>query len=95
MAISSDRLIEEVLGIMAVIHQRYVHTNYANDRSVYAQDLMEAMGWIVDMRNGKNLEDVIAKTKSPETDKHFGECWSQGVWGIQEASAWKKLMDRL
>ena len=95
MAIARVQLIQEILKFMTIIHKCYSNTNYANDRSVYAQDLMAAMGWIVAAQDGKNTEDIIATIKSPETDKHFGDYWRRGDWGKQEADALKELRNCL
>jgi hypothetical protein len=95
MSISRSQLTQEILEFMKEIHECYSNTSYANDRTVYAQDLMEAMGWIVSLQSGEGTEDVIAKIKSPETEKHFSDYWRQGDWGKQEAIALKKLKDRL
>ena len=95
MTISSDQLAQEILSFMAVIHECYTNTSFANDRSVYAQDLVEAMGWIVDLRSGKCVEDVIGKIKSLETEKYFGDYWRQGDWGVNEGVALKKLKNSI
>ncbi len=95
MTISSDQLTQEILGFMAVIHDCYSNTNFANDRSVYAQDLVAAMGWIIDLRSGGCVEDVVTKIRSSETEKHFGDYWRQGDWGEKEGSALKKLKNSI
>ncbi len=91
MAISSDQFSQEILDFMAVIRECYSNTNFANDRSIYAQDLVAAMGWIIDLRSGDSVEDVVSKIRSSETEKHFGDYWRQGDWGEKEGAALKKL----
>ncbi|MGH8551399.1 MAG: hypothetical protein ACRERU_22885 [Methylococcales bacterium] len=80
---------------MVVVHECYQNTNFADDRAVYAQDLMEAMGWIVELRVGRNVRMIVDKILSPATAKHFGDYWRQGNWGDKEANALKMLKDSL
>ena len=91
MAISSNQLTQEILAFMAVIHACHANTNFANDRTVYAQDLMAAMGWLAALRAGTSPADVAAEIRSPQTDKRFGDYWRQGEWGDKQAAALKKL----
>lgn len=95
MGITSEQLTQKILDFMAVIHECYSDTNFANDRSVYAQDLVAGMGWIVELRNGADVEGVVRKILSPETDKHFGDYWRQGDWGDKEVEALKRLKNNL
>ena len=95
MKITSDQLIQEILDFMIVIHECYSDTTFANDRSVYAQDLTEAMGWIVEIKNYVDAEGVITKILSSATGKHFGDYWRQGAWGDKEANALKKLQEHI
>lgn len=46
---------------MVVVHDCYTNTNFANDRSIYAQDLAEAMGWIVHLRGNADVKKVANK----------------------------------
>lgn len=91
MTITSDQLTEKILAFMAVIHACHAETTFANDRSVYAQDLMAAMGWLAALRAGTSAADVAAEINSPQTDKQFGDYWRQGEWGDKQAAALKKL----
>ncbi|MFH2124595.1 MAG: hypothetical protein ABIJ50_14075 [Pseudomonadota bacterium] len=91
----SDHLILKILDFMAVIHECYSNTTFANDRSVYAKDLATAMGWIVELRAGINNQIVKDKIFSSVTEKHFGDYWRQGDWGDKEANALKKLKDSI
>jgi len=95
MKIASNQLMQEILDFMTVLHECYSNTTFAKDRPVYAQDLAEAMGWIVELKNGVDAEEVITKILSPATDKHFGDYWRQGDWGEMEANALKELKDSL
>ncbi len=95
MSVAPDWLIRRILDFMAVIYQCYAHTNFANDRSVYARDIATAMGLIVDLRDGGGIEDVAKNILSPQTDKCFGDYWRQGEWGNIEAEALKQLKDSI
>jgi len=95
MKIDSDRLIQQILGFMTVIYECYSNTTFANDRSVYTQDLATAMGWIVELRAGADVKSVRDKILSPATEKHFGDYWRQGDWGDKEAKALKQLKDSI
>ena len=95
MKMPRDQLIQKILDFMVVIYECYSNTTFANDRSVYTQDIAAAMGWIVELKNGVDPERVIAKILSPTTDKHFDDYWRQGDWGDKEANALKKLKDSL
>ena len=95
MKVDSDQLTQKILGFMAVIHECYSNTTFANDRSVYAQDLAAAMGWIVELRAGADVKSVRDKILSPATEKHFGDYWRQGDWGDKEADALKQLKDSI
>ena len=94
-AITSDQLTQKILDFMTVVHECYSDTTFANDRTIYAQDLAAAMGWIAELKNGADAKDVVSKILSPVTDKHFGDYWRQGDWGDKEAEALKKLKDSL
>jgi len=95
MQIDSEQLIQKILGFMTVIHECYSSTTFANDRSVYAQDLAAAMGWIVELRAGADVKSVRDEILSPATEKHFGDYWRQGDWGDKEANALKRLKDSI
>ena len=95
MSVAPDWLIQEILDFMAVIYHCYAHTNFANDRSEYARDIAMAMGWIVDLMDGRRIEDVAKNILSPQTDKCFGDYWRQGEWGTKEAEALKQLKDSI
>jgi len=95
MTVSSNQLTQEILAFMAVIHECHANTNFANDRAVYAQDLMAAMGWIAALQAGKSAAEVVSEIKSPQTDKQFGDYWRQGEWGDKQADALKKLQTSL
>lgn len=91
MKISRDQLEQQILDFMVAVHDCYANTNFAEDRSVYAQDLAEATGWIAKLRNGADVDKVAEEVLSPTTAKHFGDYWRQGDWGDKEADALKKL----
>ena len=80
---------------MAVIHECYSDTTFTSDRSVYAEDIVVAMGWVVELKEGVDAEKVSEKILSPDTDKHFGDYWRQGDWGDKEANALIMLKDGL
>jgi len=92
---TSNQLTEKILDFMAVISECYSNTSFANDRLLYARDLVTAMDWIVELRHGVDVEKIIAKILSPEIDKYFGDYWKQGDWGANEVNALKKLQDSL
>ena len=95
MKIDRDQLIQKILDFMTVIHECYSNTTFSNDRSVYAQDLVAAMGWIVELRSGTDVEIVRDRILSPATEKHFGDYWRQGDWGDKESNALKQLKDSI
>jgi len=47
------------------------------------------VGWIIDLRSGRSVEDVVTEIMSSETEKHFGDYWWQGDWGEKEGAALK------
>jgi hypothetical protein len=49
------------------------------------------MGWIVDLRCNGDIEEIVKRILSTETNKYFGDYWRQGQWGEKEADALKKL----
>lgn len=89
--IPRDQLEQQILDFMVAVHECYANTNFAEDRSVYAQDLAEATDWIAKLRSGTDAEEVAEEILSPATAKHFGDYWRQGDWGDKEAEALKKL----
>lgn len=95
MPVAPDWLTQKILDFMAVIYHCYAHTNFANDRPVYARDIATAMGWIVDLRDGRGIEYVAKNILSPQTDKCFADYWRQGDWGNKEAEALKQLKDSI
>lgn len=94
-SVSSDWLTNKLLDFIATLHKCYVDTTYAQDRTIYANDIAMAIGWIVDIRNGHKSEVVIGKILSSETAKYFGDYWRQGEWGELELKALKALKDEL
>ena len=88
---SENKLLRKILTFMTVIYECYSNTNFAEDRSIYAQDLTEAMGWVVDLLNKKKVEFVVANIKSLETEKYFTDYWRQGKWGEKENTAFASL----
>ncbi|MDA0740126.1 MAG: hypothetical protein O3A59_14575 [Nitrospirae bacterium] len=92
---TNDELVQKILDFMTVIQECFSHTNFADDRSVYAQDLVAAMSWVVELRGGGDIGSVKAQILSPETGKRFGDYWRQGDWGNKEAHALKKLRESL
>lgn len=95
MSMSTDWLIQKILDFMAVLYECYTNTTYAQDRTVYAKDIAMAMGWIVKIKNGDNLQDVVNQILGPETDKYFGDYWRQGEWGEKELEALKSFKKEL
>src|SRR5690625_8009274 len=91
MRLFRDELEQQILDFMIVIHECYANTNFGDDRSVYAQDLAEATGWIARLRSGADAEKVVEKNLSPATAKHLGDSREQGGWGDMEAHALKEL----
>lgn len=92
---NNDQLILKILDFMTVIHECYSKTTFANDRSVYAKDLATAMGWIIELRAGTNIQIVKNRILSSDTEKHFGDYWRQGEWGDNESRALKKLKNTI
>ncbi len=90
-----NQLTEKILDFMAIISECHANTSFANDRLLYARDVATAMGWIVELKRGVDVEKVITKILSPETDKYFGDYWKQGGWGADEVNALKKLQNSL
>lgn len=95
MSIDHDQAIQSILDFMGLIHECHARTTFAEDRVVYTQDLMEAMGWLVRLRQGDELENVIEEILSEKTEKHFGDYWRQGTWGDKEASGLKSLKQKM
>lgn len=95
MKLPRDQLEQQILDFMVAVHQCYANTNFAEDRSVYAQDLAEAMGWIAELRSGVDAEKIAEEMLGPATAKHFGDYWRQGEWGDKEADALKNLKANL
>ena len=95
MAMNSEHLTKKIIEFMTVIHECYSNTNFADDRSVYAKDITTAMGWIVKLKTGEDIQNVRGEILSPATDKHFCDYWRQGDWGDKEAVAFKKLKDNI
>jgi hypothetical protein len=91
MKVSRSQLIENILDFMVVIHACHSATKFANDRPVYATDLIVAMGWIVELKNGTDIEKVTAAILSPDTSKQFSDYWRQGDWADKEHEGLKQL----
>ena len=91
MRMTTDRLIEEILDFMTILYRCHAGTTYAEDRAIYAKDLTMAMSWIVELRSGVDIKEIIDKISSPETDKYFTDYWRQGEWGAKEADALEAL----
>jgi hypothetical protein len=86
-----DLIMQAILDFMTVVYECHANTGFAEDRAVFAQDLMSAMEWVIRLRDNSELENVVGKILGLETEKHFGDYWRQGVWGDKEAAALKKL----
>ena len=87
-------LSELILDFMTVIHRCHAQTTFTEDKKVYARDLVVAMHWIAELREGAEIEAVIEKINHPAVDKHFGEYWRQGEWGDDELNALSELRSR-
>ena len=86
-----EHLIESILKFMTVLYDCYKNTTYANDRSIYAEDIAVAMGWVVEIRNDTELSEVIEDIFSRQTNKYFTDYWRQGEWGMNQNKAFKEL----
>lgn len=95
MNISADWLIQKILDFMAVLYECYTSTTYAQDRAIYAKDIAHAMGWIANVRDGGDIQNIVSEILGPETDKYFGDYWRQGEWGEKEINALENLKNDL
>lgn len=95
MSLNREELQDSILEFMTVLHGCCVETTYTRDRPIYAQDMVEAMGWIVELRDGADAAAVIDSILSDATAKHMGDAWREGRWGEMEAAAFEKLKARI
>ena len=82
---------DRVIEFVGVLEDCYRQTTFAKDRPVFARDITAAAGWIVELQRGAELEVVIEKILSGETDKHFADYWRNGEWGDRSANALQQL----
>lgn len=95
MNISANWLVQRILDFMVVMYECYTNTTHTEDRMVYAKDIAIAMGWIVKVRSGDDLQEIVHQILGPETDKYFGDYWRQGEWGEKELEALEDLKREL
>lgn len=93
MSADCDSITRDILDFMAVIYECHTNTNFSEDRAVFTQDLVVAMGWVVNIKHESNIENIVEVILSRDTEKYFGDYWRQGVWGDKEATALKKLKE--
>ena len=84
-----------ILVFLEVLEQCYRETTFADDRPLYAIDIVTVTRWILMLHKGEAVEDVIQSIKSPATSKHFTDYWKKGRWGSAEASALELLQTNL
>ena len=83
MKISKEWLLQKIIAFLIIIHDCRDETIYANDRSLYSEDLFYVTGWLKKLEIDGNIDFVLQDILSPKTDKHF-DYWRQGEWGERE-----------
>ena len=81
----------QIIDFLTVIEDCLNDTTFAQDRSLFQQDIATAAAWLTSLHRGEPVEDVISRILDPQTDKYFGDYWRQGEWGVKEMEALKKL----
>ena len=95
MNISTDWLISKILDFLTVLYKCFSETTYAQDRSLYANDIATAVGWLVRLHQGAIADEVARDIVNSSTTKHFTDYWKQGSWGDLEAQAVKELQEAI
>lgn len=95
MSVDRDQTIQAILDFIELIYECHASTKFTEDRAMYAQDLIEAVGWLIRLRQGDEIANVTEEILSAQTAKHFGDYWRQGTWGDIEAAGLRKLKERL
>lgn len=88
-------LVNKILEFIEVIYECHSDTTFLNDRSVYKEDLVVAIGWIIELRSGVNYEYIREKILSKNTNKYFSDYWRQGDWGDRLLSSFERLKDSI
>ncbi|MEQ1604458.1 MAG: dihydropteroate synthase [Pyrinomonadaceae bacterium] len=82
---------EALIKFSLAIEECHSSTTYAEDRALYAQDLVQVMGWIRSLRSGASNEQLIADISDSRTAKLFGDYWKKGEWADKELAALAEL----
>lgn len=89
--IDQQELERELIKFSLVIEECHSSTTFANDRALYAQDLVSVIGWIRRLRNGIRPRDLIDEISDPKTDKIFGDYLKRGEFADRELAALAEL----
>ena len=90
MIISKELLLQKILEFVVAVYDCRTNTPFVQDRKLYADDLVIATGWMVDLYKGKKPNDVAITIIDPSTSKMF-DYWKQGEWGDKECEAFEFL----
>ena len=89
--VDQQELERELIKFSLLIEECYSSTTFANDRALYAKDLVTVIGWLRKLRNGIGAQDLISEISDPKTDKFFGDFWKNGEWADKELAGLAEL----
>lgn len=85
----------QIMNFMTVVEDCLHSTIYANDRSVYKQDIGLIAKWLTSLHKGVSAKEIANEIINVQTDKYFGDYWRQGIWGEKEMNALKNLQKEI
>jgi hypothetical protein len=92
---NSQWLQEKILEFIVIIEDCLSSTTYANDRSIYINDIAIAAKWLVKLHKKESIVDICREIVSTETSKYFGDYWRQSPWGDNEMKALNILQGKV
>lgn len=95
MPISKEWITDQILTFMAVASDCEKETNFANDRSVFADRVSFAMRWISSMRKGENPYVIAEDIIDSQTIKYFTDYMCGGEWEKRYSVAFSALHDNV
>lgn len=95
MQIEKEFLNSEILDFLSVLYKCLSETNFAQDRSLYKDDMATAASWLVKLYQNQSPMDVARIIIDSSTTKHFTDYCRRGDWGALQAKTLKELQDSI
>lgn len=91
MKLTKELLFQRIIEFMIIIYDCRINTSYANDRSIYSENLVYVMSWIKALENNVAPEIVVKEILESNEAKHFCDYFRGGVWGEKEINGFVQL----